>query len=129
MAFFKQRMIIRVQFKTRYPNALLLSSSAEQGHDGTFTFLDPVTSFDLAFAAVLGSFFTCITWTIQVKYEFDEDHTITHTHSIYPHEPKNLPSRTLTLHDLNTEETRHFVFEIQALALAALLAHPMALGK
>lgn len=94
--------------------AALLSQLAEQGHGGTFTFIDQVNGIDLAFATALGSFFTCIAQNLSVELEFVGEYTVTHCHSIYKHEPVTLPARQLTfkLNDLNAEESRNLVFQL-----------------
>ncbi|CAF1218627.1 unnamed protein product [Rotaria sordida] len=94
--------------------AALLSQLAEQGHGGTFTFIDQVDSIALAFATALGTLFTCVAQNLNVKLEFDGSYAVTHSHSIYRHEPVQLPSSQVTfkLNDLNSEESRNLVFQL-----------------
>ncbi|CAF3833932.1 unnamed protein product [Rotaria sp. Silwood1] len=99
--------------------AALLSQLAEQGHGGTFTFIDQVDSIALAFATALGTLFTCVAQNLNVKLEFDGSYAVTHSHSIYRHEPAQLPSSLITfkLNDLNSEESRNLVFQLNVAAL------------
>ncbi|CAF1320341.1 unnamed protein product [Rotaria sordida] len=99
--------------------AALLSQLAEQGHGGTFTFIDQVDSIALAFATALGTLFTCVAQNLNVKLEFDGSYAVTHSHSIYRHEPVQLPSSQVTfkLNDLNSEESRNLVFQLNVPAL------------
>ena len=96
-------------------NAALLSRLAEQGHGGTFTYIDEVSAIGPAFAAALGGLFTCIAKQVRVKLEFVDDYKITHTHTTYKYEPKNLPSRQIIIKmtDLNADEKRNLVFQLQ----------------
>jgi hypothetical protein len=95
-------------------NAALLSGLAEQGHQGTFTYIDQVDAIGLAFATALGGLFTCIAKQLRVKIEFNDDYQITHTHTTYQCEPKTLPSRQITfkMTDLNADESRNLVFQL-----------------
>ncbi|CAF1157449.1 unnamed protein product [Adineta steineri] len=99
--------------------AALLSQLAEQGHGGTFTFIDQVDAIALAFATALGTLFTCVAQNLSVKLEFDSSYAVTHSHSIYRHEPVQLPSSQVTfkLNDLNSEENRNLVFQLNVPAL------------
>ncbi|CAF3369228.1 unnamed protein product [Rotaria sp. Silwood2] len=99
--------------------AALLSQLAEQGHGGTFTFIDQVDSIALAFATALGTLFTCVAQNLNVKLKFDGSCAVTHSHSIYRYEPVQLPSSqvTFTLNDLNSEESRNIVFQLNVPAL------------
>ena len=112
-------------------NATLLSTIAQQGHGGTFTYIDQVNSIGLAFATAMGSFFTCVAQNIRVRIEFDGDYAVTHTHSIYAHQPQNLPSSavTFTLYDLNAEETRNLVFQIRTPVLNEPAGNTNTIGK
>jgi len=96
-------------------NAGLLSQLAEQGHGGTFTYIDAVNAIGPAFATALGGLFTCVAKQVRVKLEFDDNYNVTHTNTIYQYEPKNLPSRqiTFTMTDLNADENRNLVFQLQ----------------
>ncbi|CAF3688434.1 unnamed protein product [Rotaria sp. Silwood1] len=62
--------------------AALLSQLAEQGHGGTFTFIDRVDSIALAFATALGTLFTCVAQNLNVKLEFDGRVSIEYTDAI-----------------------------------------------
>jgi hypothetical protein len=95
-------------------NAALLSQLAEQGHGGTFTYIDEVDSIGHAFATALGGLFTCIAKQVRVKLEFNDDYKITHSHTTYQYEPKNLPSREIIIKmtDLNADESRNLVFQL-----------------
>jgi len=95
-------------------NAALLSQLAEQGHEGTFTYIDQVDSIGPAFATALGGLFTCIAKQLRIKLEFHGDYKITHTHTIYKYEPNNLPSAqtTFKMNDLNADENRNLVFQL-----------------
>lgn len=112
-------------------NAALLSNIAQQGHGGTFTFIDQINSVGLAFATAMGSFFTCVAQNIRVNLEFERAYAVTDTHSIYAHQPQNLPSETLTftLHDLNAEETRNLIFQIRIPVLNEPAENPNTIGK
>ena len=78
-------------------NAGLLSQIAEQGHGGTFTYIEKTEAIGPAFAAALGGLFTCIAKQVRINLEFDDEYTVTHTHTTYQYEPKNLPSRRVTI--------------------------------
>ncbi|CAF3879577.1 unnamed protein product [Rotaria sp. Silwood1] len=95
-------------------NAALLSQLAEQGHGGTFTYIDQVDAVGHAFATALGGLFTCIAKQIHIKLQFNDDYKITHSHTIYQYEPKDLPSREITykMTDLNADECRNLVFQL-----------------
>ncbi|CAF4073033.1 unnamed protein product [Rotaria sordida] len=95
-------------------NAALLSRLAEQGHGGTFTYIDQVDAVGHAFATALGGLFTCIAKQLRIKLEFNNDYKITHAHTIYQYEPKHLPSREITfkMTDLNADESRNLVFQL-----------------
>lgn len=95
-------------------NAALLSQIAEQGHQGTFTYIDNVEAIGHAFATALGGVFTCIAKQLRIKLEFNDNYSITHTHSAYQYEPKNLPSHQITfkMTDLNADESRNLVFQL-----------------
>ncbi len=95
-------------------NAGLLSQLAEQGHGGTFTYIDEVNAIGPAFATALGGLFTCIAKQLHIKLEFDDNYKITHTHTTYQSEPKHLPSRQITfkMTDLNADESRNLVFQL-----------------
>lgn len=95
-------------------NAALLSRIAEQGHAGTFTYIDQTDAIGPAFATALGGIFTCIAKQIRVKLEFNDGYQITHTHSVYKHEPDGLPSGQVVFRmtDLNADETRNLVFQL-----------------
>jgi len=94
--------------------ASLLSQLAEQGHGGTFTYIDQVNAIGPAFATALGGLFTCIAKQLRIKLEFNNNYTITHTHTNYQYEPKTLPSRQITfkMTDLNADESRNLVFQL-----------------
>ncbi|CAF3331631.1 unnamed protein product [Rotaria sp. Silwood2] len=95
-------------------NAALLSRLAEQGHGGTFTYIDQVDAVGHAFATAIGGIFTCIAKQLCIKLQFNDDYKVTHTHTIYQHEPKHLPSREITfkMTDLNADESRNLVFQL-----------------
>ena len=96
-------------------NTNLLSQLAEQGHDGTFTYIDQFDAIGPAFATALGSLFTCIATQVRVKLEFENGYQVTNSHSAYPIEPTTLPSQqmTLKLTDLNADEKRNLVFQLK----------------
>lgn len=100
-------------------NAALLSQLAEQGHGGTFTFIDQTDAIAIAFGTALGSLFTCVAQNLSVRLEFGGAYALTHSHSVYRHEPTQLPSSTVTfkLTDLNSEESRNLVFQLNIPAL------------
>jgi hypothetical protein len=102
-------------------NAALLSQIAEQGHGGTFTYIDQVDGVGHAFATALGGLFTCIAKQLRIKLEFNGDYNVTHAHTTYSYEPKQLPSRQITFNmiDLNTDETRIIVFQLHVPKLNA----------
>ena len=95
-------------------NAALLSELAEQGHGGTFTYVDQTNAIGPAFATALGGLFTCVAKQLRVKLEFNDGYQITHTHSAYKYEPNRLPSHQITFRmtDLNADETRNLVFQV-----------------
>ena len=95
-------------------NAGLLSRLAEQGHGGTFTYIDEINAIGPAFAAALGGLFTCIAKQLRIKVEFNDDYKITHTHTTYNYEPKALPNRQVTFRmtDLNADESRNLIFQV-----------------
>ena len=95
-------------------NASLLSQLAEQGHGGSFTYIDQVDAIGHAFATAIGGIFTCIAKQLRIKLEFDGDYKITHAHTSYSYEPKNLPSPQVTfkMTDLNADESRNLVFQL-----------------
>jgi Ca-activated chloride channel family protein len=95
--------------------ASLLSQLAEQGHGGTFTYIDQVDAIGPAFATALGGLFTCIAKQLRIKLEFNDDYKITHTHTTYQYEPNTLPSRQITfkMTDLNADESRNLVFQLR----------------
>ena len=95
--------------------ASLLSQLAEQGHGGTFTYIDQVDAIGPSFAAALGSLFTCIGTQLRVKLEFENGYEVTNSHTTYSHEPTALPSRQITfkLTDLNADEKRNLVFQLK----------------
>ena len=109
----------------------LLSQLAEQGNNGTFTFIDEFASISLAFATALGSVFTCVAQNLKVNLEFDDPYAIIQVHSTYPHEPIAMPSPKLTfkLHDLNAEEVRHLLFEINVPTIAQPVDENHIIGK
>lgn len=95
-------------------NAGLISQLAEQGHGGTFTYIDKVDAIGTAFATALGGIFTCIAKQLRIKLEFEGEYEITHAHTVYQYLPKNLPTRQLTFQmtDLNADESRNLVFQL-----------------
>jgi hypothetical protein len=95
-------------------NAGLLSQLAEQGHGGTFTYIDQTNAIGPAFATALGGIFTCIAKQVNINLDFDDEYQVTHTHTTYQYEPKNLPSRRITfkMNDLNADESRNLVFQL-----------------
>lgn len=95
-------------------NAGLLSELAEQGHGGTFTYIDQTDAIGPAFATSLGGLFTCVAKQMRIKLEFDGDYRITHAHTSYRYEPNQLPSRQVTIRmtDLNADERRNLVFQL-----------------
>ncbi|CAF1184811.1 unnamed protein product [Adineta ricciae] len=99
--------------------AALLSQLAELGRGGTFTFIDQLDAIAVAFATALGSLFTCVAQNLSVKLDFDGEYAVTHSHSIYKHEPAQLPSSHVVfrLTDLNSEEKRNLVFQLNVPAL------------
>jgi hypothetical protein len=62
----------------------------------------------------LGGLFSCIAQQLRVDIEFNGQYKITHVHSKYQHEPKKLPSKTVTfkLNDLNADEKRNLIFQL-----------------
>ncbi|CAF2652620.1 unnamed protein product [Rotaria sp. Silwood2] len=94
--------------------AALLVQLAEQGNGGTFTYIDQQQAVGPAFAMALGGLFSCVAQQLRVNIEFNEEYRITHVHSKYQHEPKNLPSKKVTfkLNDLNSDEKRNLVFQL-----------------
>lgn len=102
-------------------DAALLSQIAEQGNGGTFTYIDEVTAIGPAFATALGGLFTCIARQIHVEVHLNEGYMVTNAHTTYPYEPKILPSRHITfrLNDLNADETRNLVFQLDIPTLAS----------
>ncbi|CAF1361734.1 unnamed protein product [Adineta steineri] len=103
-------------------NASLLSQLAEQGHEGTFTYIDQVDAIGSSFGTVLGGLFTCIAKQLCVKLEFDQDYKITHTHTTYKYKSKDLPSEQLTFNmtDLNADENRNLVFQLSVPIIKSL---------
>ncbi|CAF0860983.1 unnamed protein product [Adineta steineri] len=67
-----------------------------------------------AFAMALGGLFSCVAQQLRVDIEFNGEYRITHVHSKYQHEPKQLPAKNITfkLHDLNADEKRNLVFQL-----------------
>ncbi|CAM4862840.1 unnamed protein product [Rotaria socialis] len=102
-------------------NAAVLSQIAEQGHGGTFTYIDQVDGLGYAFATALGGLFTCIAKQLRIKLEFNGDYTVTHAHTTYSYEPHQLPSRHITFRmtDLNADETRNLIFQVDVPKLNA----------
>lgn len=95
-------------------NAALLSLIAEQGHGGTFTYIDQFNSIGPAFATALGGLFTCIAKRLNIKVEFNNGYQVTHAHTVYAYEPRQLPSSQVIfkMTDLNAEESRNLVFQL-----------------
>ncbi|CAF3322859.1 unnamed protein product [Rotaria socialis] len=75
-------------------NAALLSQIVEQGHGGTFTYIDQVDGVGHAFATVVDELFICIGKQLRIQLEFNGDYTITHAHTTYSYEPNNHPYGT-----------------------------------
>ncbi|CAF1924119.1 unnamed protein product [Rotaria magnacalcarata] len=95
-------------------NAALLSQLTEQGHGGTFTYIDQVDGVGHAFATVLLELFVCIAKQLTIKLKFNGDYKVTHAHTTYSYQPKQLTSRQITFNmtDLKTDETRNLVFQV-----------------
>ncbi|CAF4763602.1 unnamed protein product [Rotaria magnacalcarata] len=95
-------------------NAALLSQLAEQGHGGTFTYIDQVDGVGHAFATVLHELFVCIAKQLTIKLKFNSDYKVTHAHTTYSYQPKQLTSRQITFNmtDLKIDETRNLVFQV-----------------
>ncbi|CAF1369809.1 unnamed protein product [Rotaria magnacalcarata] len=102
-------------------NAALLSQLAEQGHGGTFTYIDQVDGVGHAFATALGGLFTCIAKQLRIKLEFSGAYTVTHARTTYSYEPQQLPYHHITfkMTDLNADETRNLVFQVHVPKLNA----------
>ena len=95
-------------------DASLLSQLAEQGHGGTFTYIDETNAIGPAFATALGSLFTCVAKQVRVNVQFDGEYQVTNCHTSYSFEPTALPSNRVTfkLTDLNADEGRNLVFQL-----------------
>lgn len=95
-------------------NAALLSRLAEEGHGGTFTYVDRFDAIGPAFATALGGLFTCIAKRLRIKLEFYNEYRITHVHTTYSYEPTALPSNQVIIKmtDLNADESRNLVFQL-----------------
>ncbi|CAM4961865.1 unnamed protein product [Rotaria socialis] len=94
--------------------ASLLVQLAEQGNNGTFTFIDTDDAVGPAFAIALAGLLTCVAQNIRVNIEFYGNYKVTHAHSAYTYEPEQLPSSKLTfkLNDLNADEKRNLIFQL-----------------
>ncbi|CAF1017086.1 unnamed protein product [Adineta steineri] len=94
--------------------ANVLVKLAEQGNGGTFTYIDEQRAIGSAFAMALGGLFTCVAKEIAVNIEFNDEYKITHFHSKYSYEPRQLPSNTISikLPNLNADEKRNLVFQL-----------------
>ncbi|CAF1411277.1 unnamed protein product [Rotaria magnacalcarata] len=95
--------------------ASLLVQLAEQGNNGTFTFIDTDDAVGSAFAIALAGLLTCVAQNIRVNIEFYGDYKVTHAHSAYTYEPEQLPSSKITfkLNNLNADEKRNLMFQLQ----------------
>ena len=80
-----------------------------------------------AFAMALGGLFTCIAQQIHVNIQFEGDYQITHIHSKYPYEPSQLPSSRvqLTLNNLNVDENRNLIFQVNVPKIENNISDPM----
>jgi hypothetical protein len=58
--------------------------------------------------------FSCVAQQLRIDIEFNGQYNITHVHSKYQYEPKNLPLKKITfkLNDLNADEKRNLVFQL-----------------
>ncbi|CAF3222183.1 unnamed protein product [Rotaria sp. Silwood2] len=94
--------------------AALLVQLAEQGNDGTFTYIDKHEAVGPAFAMTLAGLLTCVAQNIRVNIEFNGEYKVTHAHSVYKYEPERLPSSKITfkLNDLNADEKRNLIFQL-----------------
>ncbi|CAF4119142.1 unnamed protein product [Rotaria sp. Silwood2] len=95
-------------------HAELLVKLAEQGNDGTFTYIDQEQAVSTAFAITMAGLLTCMAQKIEVNIELSGEYRITHFLSKYKYEPEQLPSMKLAvkLHNLSADEKRNLVFRL-----------------
>ncbi|CAF0847194.1 unnamed protein product [Didymodactylos carnosus] len=94
--------------------ASLLSRLAEQGNNGTYTYIDQVDAVGVAFATTLGGLFTCIAQQLEIRLEMQNGYTIEKVQTTYPYTPMQLPCDTVVirLNDLNADERRDLMFQL-----------------